>query len=73
MSRRLYVTLCIVLFAAVMLALRALLHATVPGATEWAASKVDIRAMLVLLFSVFVIIGVWSYRGHRRQGSSRRR
>lgn len=73
MPRWLYVTLCLVLFTAVMLALRWVLHATVPGAVEWASSKVGSDAVLGAILFLAAVGGAWAYREHRRQASARRR
>ncbi|KQO78117.1 hypothetical protein ASF36_13870 [Methylobacterium sp. Leaf90] len=73
MPRWLYVVICLVLFTAVMLALRAVLHATVPGAVEWASSKIGAEALLGTFLILMAIGGVWSYLEHRRQASARRR
>lgn len=73
MPRWLYVTLCLVLFAAIMLVLRWVLHATVPGAVEWASSKIGAETLLGLFLFLLAVGGVWSYREHRRQALARRR
>ncbi|OAH17559.1 hypothetical protein AX289_31345 [Methylorubrum populi] len=73
MPRWRYVTLCLVLFTAIMLVLRWVLHATVPGATEWIAGKIGAETALAMLLAAAAIAGLWSYREHRRQASARRR
>lgn len=73
MPRWLSVVLCLVLFTAVMLALRAVLHETVPGAVEWASAKIGAEVLLGLFLLLMTAGGVWYYLEHRRQGSSRRR
>lgn len=73
MPRWLSIALCLVLFTAVMLALRWGLQQTVPSVTDWIASQIGAGVALTLLLIAAGIGGLWSYREHRRQGSARRR
>jgi len=73
MPRWLSIALCLVLFTAVMLALRWGLQQTVPSVTDWIASQIGAGVALTLLLIAAGIGGLWSYREHRRHGSARRR
>lgn len=73
MSRWLSIVLCLVLFTAVMLVLRWVLHATVPGAVAALDGFLGETGSAILIFTVPALAGLWAYREHRRQGSARRR
>lgn len=72
MSRRFEVALCFVLFTAIMFALRAGLHATVPDLIEWASSKVGEVAVFAVVMAFTVPALAFSIREHCRDVSARR-
>ena len=54
MPRWLQITLCFAIFTIVMLALKAFLHATVPGALRWADATLGQNTVAGIMIAVFL-------------------
>ena len=67
MPRWLQIILSLVLFAAIMLALRAVLSEVLPVPIAWLSSKIGAWTGVALILTAACFAWLWAYREHRRQ------
>ncbi|GLS44361.1 hypothetical protein [Methylobacterium brachythecii] len=76
MTRWVQITLTVVFFAAIMLALRAVLHATVPGGIAWLDATIGGGGTSALIIGCLISMAALAYllyqRDLRKQRLSRR-
>ncbi len=73
MPRWLQIVLCLVLTAIVMLALKAVLHATVPGALQWADGMIGQNAVTGIMIALFCAGAYFAWWPLVRAGLAKRR